>query len=186
MIRSVVVQVRAFPWWVVLIEGIAAVVVGVLLIAAPQATMALVIQVFGLYWLIDGLIRIASIFTDPIDRGLKLEAGIIGILAGLAVLFRPLWLAEMLNWMLIVALGGAGVLIGIISIYQAVRGAGWGALALGLLSLLFGVALLVNPWVESVMLVPVYGWLSVAGGAFAIVMAFRLRRASEDANPTPA
>ncbi len=40
------------PWWVVLLEGIAAVVIGILLLTAPGITLLALVQVTGFFWLI--------------------------------------------------------------------------------------------------------------------------------------
>src|SRR5687767_10436090 len=119
--------IGVFPWWLVLIEGIAAVIIGVLLLLAPQATLELVLQLFGLFWLVDGVFRLASVFTDPVDRGLKIAMGAAGVLAGIAVIRHPLWLAAAMTVMLVGLLGFAGVAIGVLSLIQAFRGGGWGA-----------------------------------------------------------
>jgi uncharacterized membrane protein HdeD (DUF308 family) len=175
-VTTTAIEARSFPWWIVLIEGIAAAVVGALLIAAPEATLALVLQLLGGYWLVDGLLRIASAFADPADRGLKVEAGVIGVLAGIAVILRPLWLATMLGWMLVVALGGAGVVVGLLTLWHAVRGGGWGAAAGGMLSLTFGVLLLVNPLAHGAIWLAITGWLGLSTGIMTIGVSLWLRR----------
>ena len=43
------------PWWVVLLEGILAIIVGLFLLYSPAATTAFLIQVLGIFWLADEL-----------------------------------------------------------------------------------------------------------------------------------
>lgn len=167
-----------FPWWLVLIEGCAAVIIGVLLFLAPQATLELVLQLFGLYWLVVGVLRLANAFTDPLDRGLKIFVGIVGILAGFAVTRHPALLAVMMTWMLVAFLGGAGIVIGAISLFLAFRGHGWGAGIVGVVSLLFGLLVLFNPWLTGIAWVYLYAGVSLVGGVVAIVWAFRMRTSS--------
>jgi uncharacterized membrane protein HdeD (DUF308 family) len=77
------------PWWLLLIQGIAAVILGVLLLAAPAATLVLMIQLLGAYWLVGGVFSLVSMFVDRTNWGWKLLGGIVAILAGLAVLQHP-------------------------------------------------------------------------------------------------
>jgi uncharacterized membrane protein HdeD (DUF308 family) len=172
-----------FPWWLVLIEGIAAVIIGVLLLLAPQATLELVLQLFALYWVVDGVLRLASAFTDPVDRGLKIAMGSLGVLAGIAVIRHPLWLAVALTFMLVALIGFAGVAIGVLSFIQASRGGGWGAAIVGVLSLLFGLIVLVHPFLSGDAWGYFYAGASLIGGLVAIVMAFRMRASSRAAEP---
>src|SRR4051794_11557847 len=76
----------SFPWWVNLVAGILTIIIGLLLRAAPAATTAVITQILGLYWLIDGIIRLVSLFVNRSGWGWKLCMGVIGIIAGLAVL----------------------------------------------------------------------------------------------------
>jgi uncharacterized membrane protein HdeD (DUF308 family) len=167
-----------FPWWLVLIEGIAAVIIGVLLFLAPEATLELVLQLFGLFWLVGGVLRLATAFTDPVDRGVKILVGAIGVLAGIAVVRHPAWLAVAVTTMFVGLLGCAGITIGMILLAQAFRGGGWGAAIVGVLSFLFGLLVLFNPLLDGVAWVYLYASLSLIGGLVAIVVAFKLRPSS--------
>jgi uncharacterized membrane protein HdeD (DUF308 family) len=85
-----------------------------------------------------------------------------------------------------VVLGAVGILIGIISFVHAYRSSGsWAAGVGGVLSLLFGVLLLVYPLAEGIMLASVYGWLSLAGGAFVVTLALRMRAGRMTATQMP-
>jgi len=157
-----------FPWWLVLIEGIAAIIIGVLLLLAPQATLELVLQLFALYWVVDGVVRLASAFTDPVDRGLKITMGTAGVLAGIAVIRHPALLAVLLTYMVVGLLGFAGVAIGVLSLIQASRGGGWGAAIGGVLSFLFGLLILVNPFLSGTDWAYLYAGASLIGGQVGI------------------
>ena len=82
-----------FPWWLVLIQGIAALILGLLLVTSPGMTTVILIQLLGIYWLIDGIFSIVRIFTKStnIHWGWLLFRGILGIIAGLLVIQNPLW-----------------------------------------------------------------------------------------------
>jgi uncharacterized membrane protein HdeD (DUF308 family) len=58
---------------------------------------------------------------------------------------------------------------------QAFRGGGWGGGILGVLTIFFGLILVLNPLIGLVALPFVLGGFMLAGGIAAIVVSFRLR-----------
>ena len=168
-------QTRRVPWWVILIEGIALIVLGLLWLANPGATTVVFVFMLGMYWLIAGLLKIVSIFLDHSMWGWKLFAGIIGIIAGILIIQAPLWSSFIVGATLIIILGIQGLIFGAIGIYQAFKGAGWGTGILGAVSMIFGLYLLLNIGKATFVLPWVLGILSLVGGIVVIVMAFRQR-----------
>jgi len=168
-------QAPVIPWWVVLIEGIAAIILGILLLINPGSTTVLIIQFLGIYWFIDGIMSIVRIFIDKTAWGWKLLSGIIGILAGIAIIQYPLWATILVPTVMVWLFGFFGIIIGVIGLIQAFQGAGWGAGILGVLSILFGIVLLANPLVGAVTLPFIFGFLGIVGGIAALVMAFRMK-----------
>jgi uncharacterized membrane protein HdeD (DUF308 family) len=159
----------------VLIEGIALVILGILLLATPNMTTTVVVRFLGIYWLIAGIIEILSIFLDRSLWGWKLFIGVLGIIAGILIFQHPRWSTPFVGATLVIILGIEGLLIGGIRIYEAFRGAGLGSAIVGALSVLFGLILLLNVWVATLTLPWVLGILAIAGGILSIVMAFRLK-----------
>jgi uncharacterized membrane protein HdeD (DUF308 family) len=129
----------------------------------------------GIYWLIAGIFKIISIFLDHTMWGWKLLAGILAIIAGIIVLQHPVWSPIILGATLVIILGIQGVIYGGISIWQAFKGGGWGVGILGAISVFFGIYLLANFQAATLVLPWVLGIFAIAGGAIAIVMAFRQR-----------
>jgi uncharacterized membrane protein HdeD (DUF308 family) len=163
------------PWWLVLIQGIAAVIIGILLITNPRATTLVLVQVLGIYWFISGIFGIISIFLDSSMWGWKLFAGLLGIVAGIIIIQHPLWSSLLVPAVVVIILGVEGLIIGIINLIQAFKGGGWGIGILGALSIIFGIILLGNVFVAGLALPWVLGIFGIVGGIFAIIMAFRLR-----------
>lgn len=172
---TVAMEYESFPWWLVLIEGIVAVLIGVLLLSAPAMTTVILIQVLGIYWLISGILSVVTIFIDTSLWGWKLLSGLLGIVAGIVVVQHPLWSGLLVPSVYVIMLGVAGILIGIIGLIQSFQGAGWGAALVGILSILFGGVLIASPLVVATFLVYLLGGLAVAGGLIAVIGAFQLR-----------
>ena len=170
---SAIEEPVSFPWWAVLIQGLFAILIGILLLAYPGATALVVVQFVGIYWLVTGIFSLVGIFMDRSMWGWKLFAGVIGILAGFAIMRHPLWSTFMVPTVMVISMGIAGLFIGVASLIAAFRGGGWAAGILGALSILFGLLLLVSPFATALALPLVYGILGIAGGIAAIFAAFR-------------
>ena len=164
-----------FPWWLVLLEGIISVILGLFLLTAPGITLLFLVQVLGFFWLVGGIFRIVSIFIDSSLWGWKLVGGILGILAGIVVLRHPLWSTILVPAVIVIIIGIQGLIQGILGLIVAFQGGGWGAGILGVLSIVFGIILLINPLLGAVVFPIVLGALMLVGGIVAIVGAFRLR-----------
>jgi uncharacterized membrane protein HdeD (DUF308 family) len=165
----------SFPWWLVLLEGIAAAIIGLFLLTAPGATLFVLIQVVAIFWLVGGLFRIISIFLDSSLWGWKLVGGALGILAGIVVLQHPLWSSVLVPAIYIIILGIQGIILGGVTLVMAFRGEGWGIGILGALSIVIGLVLLFNVWIGIAALPFVLGAIGIVGGGVAIAMAFVMR-----------
>lgn len=169
----------SIPWWLVLLEGIAAALIGVLLLTAPAITLFALVQVLGFFWLVGGILRIVSIFVESSLWGWKLLGGIIGILAGLVILQHPLYSTLLVPTVYVIVLGIQGIILGGSSLVMAFRGGGWGSGVLGVLNIAFGLVLLLNPLFIGVAVLPlVIGAFGLVGGILTVIVAFTMRRGS--------
>jgi uncharacterized membrane protein HdeD (DUF308 family) len=163
------------PWWLVLLEGIFAVIFGILIISAPAATLFFLVQVFGFYLFIGGILRIVSIFVDSSSWGWKLVGGILGIIAGIVVLDHPVWSTVLVPLYALYIIGFLAIAEGILELITAFQGGGWGIGLLGILRIVFGVILVLNPLIGVVVLPFVLGGFMLVGGIAATVVSFRMR-----------
>jgi uncharacterized membrane protein HdeD (DUF308 family) len=173
-----------FPWWLVLLQGIAAVIIGVLLLTNTGATLFALIILLGIYWLVSGIFDLVSLFVDRTQWGWKLFTGIIGIVAGIVILRHPYWSTVLVPLTLTWILGIFGIVIGGVAIVRSFMGGGWGVAILGVLSLVLGVILLLNPLFSTMVLIYAASIWAIIGGVIAIVMSFRLRAPGPSQRPS--
>ena len=164
------------PWWLVLLQGIALVILGGLLLANPAMTTFILIQFLGIYWLVKGIFEIVSLFIDHRQWGWKLFSGILGIIAGIIILEYPVIATLIVPATIVLMLGIAGIVMGGISIFQAFKGAGWGVGLLGGLSIIFGLYLLANTLISTLAFPWVLGIFALIGGAVAIWNSFKVKK----------
>lgn len=174
------------PWWCVLIEGITAVLVGLLLFASPGITMAVLIQILGWYWLVTGILGLVMMFVDRTMWGLKLFGGVLGIVAGVLIIQHPMWATVLVPTVVVLVLGIDGALIGSVDIVKAFQGGGWGIGILGVMSILIGLYLVFNPLSASIALPWALAFFAVFGGIVGIAGSFQMRTATiEEAGEQP-
>ena len=82
---------HVFPWWLVLIMGFITLILGIFLLYYPYGTLLVLVTFLGAYWFISGLIGLCSLFVDRTNAGWKILFGILGIIAGIAILTYPLY-----------------------------------------------------------------------------------------------
>ena len=164
-------------WWLFLLQGIATLILGVLLVISPGMTTAVLVQFLGVYWLVSGIFSIVGIFVGDreIHWGWLLLSGVLGIRAGIAVLKHPLLSTILLPPMLLYLIAIEGIVMGVVSLIEAFKGGGWGAGIWGVVSIIFGVILFGSPLLAAVALSVVMGVFGVVGGIALIVISFRMR-----------
>jgi uncharacterized membrane protein HdeD (DUF308 family) len=162
------------PWWVALIAGVAMSIIGALLFLAPGLTTVALVRFLGIYWLVDGILRLVSLFVDRSGWIWKLASGLLGIIAGLAVVEHPLVSAMLVPTVLVVYIGVMGICLGMLELIMAFRGAGWATGILGVVSIVFGTLLLLNPLTGALALPIVVGAVALAGGIVAAISALTL------------
>ncbi|MFI8188346.1 DUF308 domain-containing protein [Streptomyces sp. NPDC085946] len=165
-------------WQAVLVTGVCSLVLGVLVLVWPGASLFAAGVLFGLYLLLSGVLQLASAFGTHRTTSLRVLAfvsGALSILLGLfcfrgplqSILLLGLWIG--IGWLF------RGIAQALAAAHDpAMPARGW-QLFLGLLTAVAGVVLVVAP-VESVAVLTVVAgcWL-LAVGAVEIVTALRIR-----------
>jgi uncharacterized membrane protein HdeD (DUF308 family) len=165
------------PWWLVLLQGVLSIIVGIFALTTPGTAMIVFVRLLGWYWLIKGIFSLTATFHPEAKshRGWLIVNGVIGLIAGFALLDHPLVSAVLVPAVLVTFIGIAGVLIGLNDLLAAFRGAGWSMGLLGILSIVLGGVLLANTMIGVALLPYLIGFAELGGGLIALVFAFKLR-----------
>jgi uncharacterized membrane protein HdeD (DUF308 family) len=169
-------RAEALPWGLVLVEGIVVALLGLVLLVAPGASLVFLVWLLGIYLLIAGIFRIVGIFLDASSWGWKLAAGILCLIAGLAILSNPLWSTTVASTWLVILVGFLAMLQGAAGLVVAFQGGGWGMGALSVLGILLGLFLVINPLIGVAALTLILAIFMLIGGVGAVIQAFRMRR----------
>ncbi len=177
MESKVAASVRVFPWWVLLIQGIAALLLGISFLAFPWRTMYVAVIFIGAYWFVSGILALFSLATDKTQMGWKILIGILGIIAGIVILVYPFYSTIILPTMLVIFIGVWGLFIGVAKLAQAFSSKDWGVGIVGILAIILGIIVLVYPYITTVLLPFILGGAGVVFGIATIVTAFMVRKA---------
>jgi uncharacterized membrane protein HdeD (DUF308 family) len=93
---------RVVHWQVLVVQGVVAVLFGVLAMTRPVTTGLSLVVLWGIFALADGLAAFAGVFSADggLRRALMLAVGVLSVLAGLVAVFNPVYAAVTLTWVL--------------------------------------------------------------------------------------
>ena len=162
------------PWWLVLLEGLAALIIGIYLITSPIDTTIILVRMLGWYWLFVGIFTIVTIFMDRTDWVWRAVNGILGILAGIVVINHPFFSAMLVPGMLITIAGILAICFGLLRLFWALK-EGWGSAIAGVINIILGLLILGHPLLSIVALVYFIAILGIVGGIATIYLAIKMR-----------
>lgn len=168
----------AHNWWAVALRGLAAVVFGLIALFVPGAVLLTLALLFAAYLLVDGVLGIIAAVRAAThhDRwGLLLFEGLVNIVVGVIAAVFPA--AAVLGFVLLVAVWA--LITGVLMIAAAFRlhishGRWWLVFA-GVVSVLWGVVLVIAPLMGAVVLTWWLGAYAIIFGIMLLVVGFRLR-----------
>ena len=150
-----------------------------LALAMPGVTLTILVIVWGAYALMDGVLALVAGLRMR-DNGKPLWSliiiGLLGIGAGVATFFWP----GLTALTLVLIIGSWAIVMGLFQIIAAVRlrkyiQGEWLHALSGLLSIVFGVAVVLRPEAGAVAFAWIIGWFAIVFGVMMIWMALRLR-----------
>ena len=176
---SAMVHALAKNWWLLLLRGIAAIIFGLLAFAWPGLTLVTLILFYGAFALVDGALAVVAAITGgvPGSRWWLAVVGLLGIAAGLVTFMMPGLTAVLLLFFI----AGWAIATGVFQIIGAIKlrkeiDNEWLLILGGIISVLFGVSMMVAPGAGALALVWVIGAYSVVMGAIFVALALRLRK----------
>jgi uncharacterized membrane protein HdeD (DUF308 family) len=175
-----VAAVARSVWWLVLLRGVFAILFGLIALFTPGTALLALVYVFGAYAILDG---VTAIVAGIRHRGAEshwvwhIVQGVVSVVAGVVAFVWPG--VTVLAILFVIAFWS--IVNGIAEIMESFamrrRGAGtWGwMLAAGIVSVLFGIVLVIQPGAALITLLWFVGAYAVVFGVIIVVWAFRLR-----------
>jgi uncharacterized membrane protein HdeD (DUF308 family) len=168
-------------WWLVLLRGILAILFGLFALFAPGSALLALVFVFAAYAILDGVTALAVGIRHRKDDphwGWHLVQGVVSVIAGIIAFAWPG--VTVLAILFVIAFWSivGGIAEVVESFMMRKRGSeGWGwMLAAGIVSVLFGIVLLVSPGAALITLLWLVGAYAIVFGVIIVVWAVRLRR----------
>jgi uncharacterized membrane protein HdeD (DUF308 family) len=166
-------------WWLVLLRGIAFIVFGVLAFMWPGLTLVTLVLFWGAFALVDGVLALAqAIMGGSVGpRWWLALIGVAGIAAGILTFMWPALTALLL----LTFIACWAIVLGVFQIAGAIKlrkeiDNEWTLILGGVLSVLFGLVLLIAPGPGAVGLIWVIASYAVVFGVLLVMLAFRLKK----------
>lgn len=112
---------RKPTFWVTLVRGIFALVLGLALVLQPDKARPTLVTFMGVFWLVNGIISIRFGVSGERPRALSLAVGILGVVAGLGAISRRFVTPDQGSVLVIVSLGAVIFLTGIVHVTEGFR-----------------------------------------------------------------
>ena len=168
-------------WWLLLLRGIAGIVFGILAFFWPALTLLTLIYVWGAYALVDGVFALWAAISGKAGgvapRWWLAIVGLSGLVAGILTFAWPgvtalVLLVFIACWAIV---NGVMQIWGAIQLRKEIEGE-WLLILSGVLSVAFGIILLVNPGAGALAVVWIIGWFAILAGCIYVALAFRLKK----------
>ncbi len=170
----------ARSWWVLLLRGIFAIILGILIFTRPAVTLVVLVRVFAIYALIEGTSALFSAVAGwryREDRWLLVLEALIGIWVGIATLRSPAITAVVLIFFVAFWAMATGVLriVESIRLRREISGEVWLGLS-GLASVLFAFLVMLRPAAGALALISLLGAYALVLGVTEFMLGLKLRR----------
>jgi uncharacterized membrane protein HdeD (DUF308 family) len=170
------VELLARNWWALALRGLLAVLFGILTLWIPGLTLVYLVFLFGAYTILEGIFNLVSAFRAPGHHWPLVLEGILSILAGVLTFIWPGITALVLLYLI----AFWALVTGVLEITAGIRlrrfiTNEWLLILMGVLSILFGVLILLRPGAGALAIVLWIGAYALVFGITLIALAFRLR-----------
>lgn len=176
MVTATIQPAQSNVWWVFLLQGIAAILLGLMLLTAPAATLLTLVTFLGFYWIVSGVLSLVQMFVDrSVPWIWSFLIGIVGVAAGILIVRHPIVAALTVPTVIVIVFGVEGLVMGVLELIGGFSGGGMGSFIRGTINLIIGLLLLSAPMAAALAVPFVFAVLLLVQGIALIALAFRVR-----------
>jgi uncharacterized membrane protein HdeD (DUF308 family) len=166
-------------WWLVVLRGVAAIVLGILAFVWPGITLLTLVLFWGAFVLVDGVLAIAAAVTggNPMPRWWLAIVGLAGIAAGALTFLMP----GLTALVLLTFIAVWAIILGVLDIYGAITlrkeiDNEWLLIVNGIAAIVFGVLLLWRPGLGALAVVWIIGAYAILLGIIYVAFGLKLKK----------
>jgi uncharacterized membrane protein HdeD (DUF308 family) len=167
-------------WWSLLIRGLVAVLFGILAITWPDRILEFIVTLLGIFVLVVGILAtVGALMHRAASKRwlLVLIPGLIGIIIGIITIAWPAVFTVVIFYLIAVW----ALFNGFTEIYNALKlrkdmEGEWMPILVGVVSVIFGIVLLVKPLTAGAVVTWVVGLCVLILGILWLILAFRARK----------
>ena len=172
----------ARQWWVLILQGVLGIAVGILAIIYPDIALGTIALLFAFWAIVSGGAQLSAGWRVAEMRGKSwpfLVSGAASVIAGvLAVLYPGITILS-----LILLLGAWILVSGLMEVYTAWRIRAeitneWVLALIGALRVLAGIIILAMPYVGAIITAALFATWAILSGIAALALGWRLRQVS--------
>lgn len=167
-----------YPWWVILLFGILLLALGAMFLMTPAVTTIILITFMGAFWFVSGLFSLGSLAVDRTNMGWKIFLAVLNIIAGAIIMCYPFYSTLFLLSFFVIFIGFFACFIGCAHLFSAFKEKDAGNAVLGIISVIFGLILLIYPLLTVVLLPFIAGAVCIVAGISAIIVSFMVKKAA--------
>jgi len=172
--------IAARQWWVLILQGVLGIAVGILAIIYPDLALATIALLFAVWAIASGAAQLTAGWRVAEARGKSwpfLVSGAVSVIAGILAVLYP----DVTILYLILLLGAWILISGMMEVYTAWRirneVTGEWILALGgALRVIAGILILAMPYVGAILTAALFATWAILSGAAALFLGWRLRQ----------
>ncbi len=171
-------------WWILALRGLIAIAFGLLVLFQPGISLQALLLLFSAYLLVDGISNMIHALRNH-DRYTRwwvpLLEGLVSIIAGILTFVFPAMTALVLLYII----AAWAIVTGILEIAAAIRlrqelQHEWLLGLAGLLSLIFGVLLIISPGTGFLTVLWLIGAYAIAFGLVLLILGIRMRSGHQE------
>jgi uncharacterized membrane protein HdeD (DUF308 family) len=167
-------------WWVLVLRGVMAILLGVLALANPGITAATLVLWIAIFLTVDGALALVTTIArwkEREDKWLHVAEGVLSIVLGFLILRAP----EITLFLVILYAAVWSIMSGVARIAMAIQlrkeieGEIWLAIS-GLASVVFGILVLAQPGIGLATILWMLGLFLILAGVVLIALGLKVRR----------
>jgi uncharacterized membrane protein HdeD (DUF308 family) len=167
-------------WWVLLLEGVAATILGITAVMWPGITLVSLVWVFATFSMIQGVAEVVLGMRGEPDGTIWWTMIFLGVLALAAGIVAFAW-PGLTAIILLYVIAASAIIRGVFAIAAAITlrkhiDDEWVLALYGVLSIAFGAILIARPGTGALAMVLLIGAYMMALGVMAIALSLRLRK----------